>query len=189
MIRASVLPLVFLFAAANVLAQQSATFDKSSGVVLTRPLTPAADCPLGMKATHQPAVPASLNAGPAINGAPLVPRSSSAMAQRVRLTMTNLLPHKIVGAQFVVHGFSNKRRAINLQNAAQSPDLAKTIDVVLEMKEKGEASRDLALSRFTAVTSIDLNSITYADGSTWHASSPDACSVTPDMMMLVASTQ
>ena len=49
------------------------------------------------------------------------------------------------------------------------------------------ASSDLSLSRFTAVTSVDLNSITYADGTTWHTSSPAACSITPDLIMLVAA--
>src|ERR1700720_2297050 len=37
---------------------------------------------------------------------------------------------------------------------------------------KGPASRP-------AIRTFDVNSVTYADGSTWHASSPSACSVAP----------
>jgi hypothetical protein len=103
--------------------------------------------------------------------------------------MTNLLSREIVSAQFVVHGYSNKGRAMNLANSSSEPDLAKTVDVVLDVKGKSEASSDLSLSRFTAVTSIDLNSITYADGNTWSTPSAEACSVTPDSIMLVASSQ
>jgi hypothetical protein len=47
---------------------------------------------------------------------------------------------------------------------------------------------DLSLSHFTAVTSIDLDSITYADGSTWRSASAGACSVVPDKRMLIAAT-
>jgi hypothetical protein len=78
---------------------------------------------------------------------------------------------------------------MNLASSSPEPDLAKTVDVVLDVKGKSEASSDLSLNRFTAVTSIDLNSITYADGNTWHTPSPEACSITPDLIMLVASTQ
>jgi hypothetical protein len=172
MIRAGILPLVLLFAAPIVIAQQS--------TVLTLPRTPAATCPVGMQARHGVGVPVGMNA----ERSPIAPH-----AQRIHLTMTNLLPHEIVSAQFVVHGYSNKGRAMNLANSSSNPDLAKTVELVLDVKGKSEASSDLSLSRFAAVTSIDLNSITYADGNTWHTPSPEACSIAPDMLMLVASSQ
>jgi hypothetical protein len=58
-----------------------------------------------------------------------------------------------------------------------------------DVKGMGRASSDLSLNRFTAVTAIDLNSITYKDGATWHASSPGACSTIPDLIMLVAAAR
>ena len=173
MIRPGILPLVLLFAAPIVIAQSKST-------VLTLPRTPDASCPIGMQARHGAGIPVGMNAG----RSPITPP-----AQRIHLTMTNLLAHEIVSAQFVVHGYSNKRRAMNLANSSSNPDLVKTVEVVLDVKGKSEASSDLSLSRFSAVTSIDLNSITYADGSTWHTPSPEACSIAPDMLMLVASTQ
>jgi hypothetical protein len=38
----------------------------------------------------------------------------------------------------------------------------------------------------TAVLSIDLNSVTYADGSTGSFTGHDACRVVPDKLMLIA---
>jgi hypothetical protein len=172
MIRFGILPLVLVFAAPIVIAQS-----KSS--VLTLPPTPNATCPVGMQARHGAGIPVGMNA----ERGPTAPH-----AQKIHLTMTNLVAHEIVSAQFVVHGYSNKGRAMNLANSS-NPDLAKTVELVLDVKGKSEASSDLSLSRFAAVTSIDLNSITYADGNAWHTPSPEACSIAPDMLMLVASSQ
>ena len=192
MIRAGILPLVFLFAASTLFAQQSVPPGSTKSSVLHLPRTVGASCPIGMQARHGAGLPVAMSAGPSINGSPIDPNSPAfthERAQRIHLTMTNLLSREIVSAQFVVHGYSNKGRALNLANSSPEPDLAKTVDVVLDVKGKSEASSDLSLSRFTAVTSIDLNSITYADGNTWHTPSRQACSITPDLIMLVASSQ
>jgi hypothetical protein len=145
-----------------------------------------------MEARHATQTPVSMNAdgenglrqGPAINAPSGKVRPQ---LQRLRLTLTNPSSRDIVSAEFTAHGFSNKPRAMELSAGSNEPDLAKTIDLVLSVKGKGHASSDLSLNHFTAVTSIDLNSITYADGSTWHAPSPAACSITPSMVMLVAA--
>jgi hypothetical protein len=192
MSRAGILSLVFLFASPTIFAQQSVPPGNTKSTVLARPHIPEATCPIGMQARHGAGLPVGLYAGPSINGSPIAPNSpafTDARAQRIHLTMTNLLSREIVSAQFIVHGYSNKQRAMNLANSSSEPDLAKTVDVVMDVKGKSEASSDLSLSRFTAVTSIDLNSITYADGNTWHTPSAEACSITPDLIMLVASSQ
>jgi hypothetical protein len=192
MTRARFLPLVFLFAVPTLFAQQSVTPGSTKSTVLTLPRAPEASCPIGMQARRGAGLPVAMNAGPSINGSPTAPDSPAlthARAQKIHLTLTNLLSREIVSAQFVVHGYSNKGRAMNLANPSPEPDLAKTVDVVLDVKGKSDASSDLSLSRFTAVTSIDLSSITYADGNTWQTPSAEACSVTPDLIMLVASSQ
>jgi len=175
MIHARILPLVFLFAA-PVFAQSV------TPGTLTISRGPEASCPIAMQARLGTGLPVAMNAGAS-------PKDSPASTQRIHLTMTNLLAHEIVGEQFVVHGYSNKARGMNLANSSPEPDLAKTVDVVLDVKGKSEAFSDLLLSRFTAVASIDLRSITYADGNIWHTPSADACSIAPDLMMLVASSQ
>jgi hypothetical protein len=190
--RVSSLPLAFLLVTTFAVAQQPLTLHRSESTSLTVPRTAGAGCPIDMEARHAAQTPVSMNAdgkdvprqGPAIN-APrkqLVPQ-----LQRLHLTLTNPSSRDIVSAQLTAHGFSNKPRAMELSAGSNEPDLAKTIDIVLGVKGKGHASSDLSLNHFTAVTSIDLNSITYADGTTWHAPSPAACSITPSLAMLVAA--
>jgi hypothetical protein len=188
MIRARILPLVFLFTAPTIFAQQSGTPGNTKSTVLALPRAPESSCPIGMRARRSAGLPVSMNAGPPIEKSPKAP-NSPVSTQKIQLTMTNRLAHEIVSAQFVVHGYSSKTRAMSLANSSPEPDLAKTVDVVLDVKGKSEASSDLLLSRFAAVTSIDLKSITYADGNTWNTPSAEACSIAPDLMMLVASTQ
>jgi hypothetical protein len=191
--RGGVLPLAILFATAGAFAQQPAAPDSSKNVSLTHLREVGADCPLGVQASHGAGVPIAMNAGPAINGKPIVNGqplpwtrdSAPTLDQRLHLTMINLRAHDVVSAEITAHGFSDKWRAIDLTTTSQTPDLAKTVDVVLDLKGNGHASTNVSLNHFTAVTSIDLTSVTYADGSTWHATSQGACSVTPDLMMLV----
>jgi hypothetical protein len=178
--RTTILPALFLFAATSVYAQQPVTSHQAKSTLLTLQPAAGADCPLGMQASHGAGVPLARNAGSA---------DTSSLVQRIHLTMTNRQSHEMVSAQFIVHGYSDKRKAISLANSSPTPDLAKTVDVVLDVKGKGEASSDLSLRSFTAVTLIDLSSITYADGNIWRTSSPGACSIAPGLMMLVASTQ
>jgi hypothetical protein len=114
---------------------------------------------------------------PADQVAPSIPE------QRVDLRMINFLPHEIVNAEITVHGFSHKGRLMPV--STPTPDLAKTVDVALDVKGNSSASRELSLPHFSAIRTIDVNSVTYADGSTWHASSPGACSVAPSLIMAV----
>lgn len=191
---ASILPLAILFATSGALAQQSVTPASPNSTSLTFAPPQRIDlahCPVGLDAYHESGVPRAIIAdaesrpGPTINA----PTGQVRLQfQQLRVTLTNPSSQEIVRAQITAHGFSDKWRAIELSNPSNAPDLAKTVDVVMDVKRNGHASRDLSLSHFTAVTSIELNSITYADGSTWHASSPGACSVTPDLFMLVAAT-
>jgi hypothetical protein len=173
--RVSSLPLAFLLLSTFAVAQQPATLhlseDRSAG------------CPVDMEARHATQTPVSMNAGG--ENAPdnkVVPQ-----LQRLHLTLTNPSSRDIVSAQFTAHGFSKKPRAMDLSSGSNETDLAKTIDIALGVKGKGHASHDLSLNHFTAVTSIDLNSISYADGTTWRAPSPGACSITPSGVMLVAA--
>jgi hypothetical protein len=172
--RISSLPLAFLLASTFAVAQQSATLHLSENT--------SGGCPVGIEARHAMQTPVSMNAASNAPGKQVVPQ-----LQRLHLTLTNPSSRDIVSAQFTAHGFGNKPKAMDLSAGSNEPDLAKTIDVAVGVKGKSQASHDLSLNHFTAVTSIDLNSVTYADGTTWHAPSPAACSITPSMVMLVAA--
>jgi hypothetical protein len=181
--RVSSLPLAFLLVSTFAVAQQPATLHRSDNTSLTLSRAAGAGCPVDMEARHATQTPVSMNAGGEnAPGNKVVPQ-----LQRLHLTLTNPSSRDIVSAQFTAHGFSKKPRAMDLSSGSNEPDLAKTVDIALGVKGKGHASHDLSLNHFTAVTSIDLNSISYADGTTWRAPSPGACSITPSMVMLVAA--
>jgi hypothetical protein len=168
--RTSILPLFVVLTTSSALAQWN----------LARPLAlNPTSCPVGLHVRHADNSTVT-NAGND-HSRPAGP------AQRIQLVMTNPQSREIVSGQITVHGFSNQWRAIPLSGAAPAPDLAKTVDIALDVKGNGHASSDLSLSRFAAVTAIDVNWIQYADGSEWHTPSPGACSVAPDPLMLVAA--
>ena len=188
--RAGVLPLAILFATTCAMAQEnlSTSFSYTLPQRMDR-----AQCPVGLDASHGSGLPLLSFAdgenrqGPRVNR-PTGQTQLHLTFQHLHLTFTNPSSREIVSAQITAHGLSDNDRFIELSNPSNRPDLAKTVEVVMDVKANGHASKDLSLSNFTAITSIELNSITYADGSTWHASSPGACSVTPDLFMLVAAT-
>jgi hypothetical protein len=139
----------------------------------------ASKCPVGLEVEQNGSLVAYSNA-----------KSGSAddvdqrFSKRFDFTVTNLLPHEIVAAEITAHGFSYKWRIIPVSNA--TPNIWKTVDVALEVKGNSSASRELSFARFSSIRSFDVNSVTYADGSTWHASSPGACSVVPSGLMRIS---
>jgi hypothetical protein len=183
---ASILSLAILLTGTCALSQEPVTSSAANLVLATPPLRmDRTNCPVGLQVKHGPGLPISRSAdGPSINGKPLNGQvQKTDQSQGIHLTLINLSPQSIVSAQVVVHGFSNKRRYVPLSEA--DPDLARTVDVALEVNGNSQAGRNLSLSRFTAITAVDVNAITYADGSTWRTSSPGACSASPDLFMLV----
>jgi hypothetical protein len=136
----------------------------------------ATDCPIGLQVDHH----WSLQEREVLDGIP-----EAGLRQRIHLTMTNPQPRKIVGAQFTVHGFSRKAREMDL--ATPAPDMVKTIHLALNVDGNGQGASDLSLSLFAVVTAIDVDAVTYADGSRWSEASAGACSVTPNALMRVAA--
>jgi hypothetical protein len=184
---ASILSLAILLATTCAFSQETVMRSDTKLAMATPPLhMDSTNCPVGLQVKHGPGLPLEKNAeGPTINGKPLPYGQVKVQDQNqgINLTLSNLSPRSIVNAQVIVHGFSNKGRYIPLSGA--DSDLATTVDVALDVKGNGQASRNLSLSHFTAITAVDVNAITYADGSTWRTSSPGACSASPDLLMLV----
>jgi hypothetical protein len=183
---ASILSLTILLTTTCAFSQQTVIRSDPKLAVAKPPLhMDSINCPVGLEVKHATGLPSAVSAeDPAINGKAL-PGQVRLSVQNlgIHLILTNLSPLSIVNAQVVVHGFSNKWRYVPLSGA--DPDLATTVDVALDVKGNGQASRNLSLSQFTAITAVDVNAITYADGSTWRTSSPGACSASPDLFMLV----
>jgi hypothetical protein len=182
----SILPLAIVLATTGAIGQDTVLLrsPQATPSVLMQPRTFHADCPVSLKVNHGPSfLKKNTEYGP------FAPPAAKVQEQRIQLTMTNPSPKEIVSAQITVYGFSDKWRAIPLAGAKDTPDLRKTINLVLNVKGNDHVSSDLSLHRFTSVAYVDLDALTYADGATWKASSPSACSVSPDLMMLVSAAR
>ena len=190
--RASILSFVFLLSNALILGQQQLTKQDADSASLTHVRSAGTVCPIGVEA-NLVALPSVSNAGPSINGQPTQRKEPSLEGQQVtkdylqlHLDVSNPSSRDIVGAQFTVHGFSRKLRVIDPSDPSNAPDLWRTVDVALDVQENGHASSELSLTHFTAIiTSIDLNSVTYADGTQWQAPSPGVCSTIPNALMRI----
>jgi hypothetical protein len=88
-------------------------------------------------------------------------------------------------ATLAVHGFSNKGRMTEASQSG-SADAVRTVTVYLAEAQDSQAAGNIWAPELTAVTSIELVSLKYDDGSSWSAPSGQACRVTPDPMMLIS---
>jgi hypothetical protein len=139
---------------------------------------PAAHCPVSLNAQQMPGGDRWV-----VNGASVKP-----LAQRLHLTAT--APHSgpIVAANITVRGYTGKARLTPVGRFdSDTGDAARTLDVAFASGAGGEASTDIALAGFSAVTVVELNSITYSDGSRWKLSAGSSCRTWIDGIMLVAA--
>lgn len=106
-------------------------------------------------------------------------------AQQIHLTLGDGTAAKIVAATVTVHGFNARSRILPAANAEDGPSrITRTLNVSLSSEDQNQSAADLMLRGFTSVRSIDIDSLTYADGSTWK-SGERVCRVAPDLVMLV----
>jgi hypothetical protein len=112
------------------------------------------------------------------------------ISQSLNVRMDNSTRHDIVSAQITVHGLSPHYRLTPANaDAAANGDLTKHMQLDLTVDAGRHGDTDLRIYGFTSVQRIDLDSLTYADGTTWTASAERRCSVAPNGMMLVAAAQ
>jgi hypothetical protein len=138
---------------------------------------PAAHCPVSLHAQQMPGADRWV-----VNGVSIKP-----LAQRLHLTAT--APHSgpIVAANITVRGYAGKSRFTPVGAPDQDArDSARTLDVAFASGAGGEASTNIALAGFSAVTVVELNSITYSDGSRWKLSAGSSCRTWIDGVMLIA---
>jgi hypothetical protein len=181
----SILPLAIVLASTCAIGQDAVVHPGPNPLSLTGSPSPnSANCPVGLQVNHAVSLRERQT-----EYSPFAPPAPSVQEQRIQLTLSNPSLREIVRAQFTIRGLSDKWRAVPLADPRVVPDLARTVTVVLHVKRDGHASSDLSLSRFASITAVELNSLTYADGSTWRSSSPAACSVTPDPFMLVSAAR
>jgi hypothetical protein len=176
-------------AAQNAVPQQQAfgvagTTGRPSQSTVLRLAPRAAGCPVSLRAQHLADFGMIRTGNAAREG----------VGQRLHLALTDNRASRIVGATVTVHGYSNKSRLTETAMDSGASDAARTVTVPFSTVRSGApssapselAAGDVWVAGMTAVATIDLDSVTYADGSVWKFSGQAACRFTPDPLMLVA---
>jgi len=138
-------------------------------------LPPQASCPINLTARHAPGADRI-----EVNGVQI-----GAAAQKLHL-LVSPSSKRVIAASVTIHGFPNKVRAVQTMTTPDSSDATKTFDVRFPAGPE-EMATDLVVPGFSGETAIDLNSVTYADGSTWKLAAGSTCSSRIDPIMLVNS--
>jgi hypothetical protein len=151
----------------------------SSGTPTTLTIsTPPSNCPVGFSA--EPGV------GP---GMVIVVNGDTTASQKLKLQLSYLTdPHSsnITGAQITVHGLTAKGRIAPASSDPDDNTIAKQVDLALTIAPGRTASTAMLFKGFTSVRWITLDSLTYANGSTWHPAAHRSCSIIPNRYMAVA---
>lgn len=149
----------------------------ADGHAATTPVPLRNLCPVGLRAQHL----ADGNMVKTGNGHPKGP------GQRLHLTLTSPDARTLVSATFNVRGWTAARAHMEQTGAAHGPALAvRTLQAPLTAGTGRSASADLWAPGLTAVESVELLAVSYADGSTWTPAAGNSCRITPDPLMLIA---
>jgi len=108
--------------------------------------------------------------------------------QRLQLTLTYPDSKQITRARVTVHGLTAKGRLTPtpVRNHKAS-NVSRTFDVALSAgPDKKTASADLWVPGMTSVSTVELKSVVFADGSNWTLRGRAACHFVPDPVMLIA---
>lgn len=109
------------------------------------------------------------------------------------LTLTEHDARQIVEATVTAFGFPPQGAAMDLVahsvepgHHQKRPELRKMLDLKMARDGNGGVTAQLMLPGFAGVSSIELDSLTYSDGSTWQIAAGSGCRVAPDPLLLVA---
>jgi hypothetical protein len=113
-------------------------------------------------------------------------RSYQPYGQRISLNLRDTESDRILTATVRVRGWNGKHRVLSTPTDS-SPrwNAMKTLKVQFVEDKDGSVSGDLWIGGFTAVDSLQLIDLTYADGRIWKPSGSAACRVQPDPLMLI----
>jgi hypothetical protein len=110
-------------------------------------------------------------------------------AQRLRLILNSVRQgegdRKAVSATVMVHGTGAKARMQSLRSGPVSNSMVRTFEVDLAHWDEPGVSGEFLLPGFTSASQVDLDSVTYEDGTTWKLSRNHSCRVAPDPLMLI----
>ena len=165
---------VWLAVALSPVAMAAQSAGPSQATVLT--ISPAATgCPVSLRAQHKAD-------GSMVQVDNTHPRG---IGQWLHLVLEDRSASPPAKATVTVHGYSDKAR-ITQAAGGDGADAVKTLTVTFAPLDDRSVAGDLWAPGMTAVTRIDLDSVTYADGTMSSFAARQGCNVTPDPFMLVA---
>ena len=202
----AVLSLTFAFSSVSLVAQSA----PSAGYTTYRFGAVSNGCPVSMKLdqtlSHQvqtvqngvvmkmPATQLTLTVGVGVSSnfgvagmEGLGPKQPPAPANPARI------PAQVAFATATVHGFSTGPKFELISPGVsrnvrgnRSPAPQKSLKLQFNAKD-GSRVADMWLPGFGPVRWLDLDTITYTDGTTWKPAKGEACTVTPSLLMLVGA--
>ena len=168
-------------------AGQSSVSSSSLGVVTVTQIGPGGKtttltiampipCPVSMHANH-------LADGSMVKTGGAHPQRPG---QWLHVTLTSPDKRVLAKATFNVHGWTAKGRMEQTEAGRKSAPTWRTIQTPLTAGSGKTASADIWAPGLSAVSSVELLSVAFADGSTWAPAAGKSCRVMPDLMMAIA---
>jgi hypothetical protein len=132
--------------------------------------------------------PVSLRANQAAGGNSLEVDNAKpkGIAQGLRLLVVEPKSKQVVSASVTVRGLADKGRMVQtLSTDSETSDASRTLEAKFAAGAGNEGSAFIWVPGLTAVQAIDLDSVTYSDGTTWKMAESSVCRIVPDPLMLV----
>jgi hypothetical protein len=177
--RIAILPVFLLVSGAlSAVAQQPATVVLQAPAMASR----ASDCPIDMRVRQ-------VNGG-SLRQAGKDGARAAAFTARLRLLLndarlSNQASPRLVEATVTVHGTNGKGQILPA-DAKTDSQVKKIVTVQLSANGEPEVSGDLMLPGFTSANMVELNSVTYDDGTVRKFSAAATCRVAPERLMEVS---
>lgn len=166
------------FAIAGLAVATSGVAQTGKKLTIVIPASPDASCPVAMRAEH--GVDGRMRA---VKGA----APHSGQGQQLELTLHNAKPGAISAVRITAHGWDGTGRTLPAHETnSVDGNATATLGLKVSINPGKSAETDVWVSGLTAVDSIDLVGVSYADGSSWTPAASEACSVVPDPEMLIS---
>ena len=167
------IPLFLLLSCAALDAQLA---NQNQNIIIQLP-PQTGPCPVFMRAQH------------AADGDLLAVNSGhpKGIGQSLHLTVTSPDSRQIASATVTVRGLTPKGRVTQtLAGQDNAFDAEKTMDITFSASPGKGASADIWVAGLSAVKAIDMQSVTFTDGSTWKLPAERTCRTFPDPVMLIS---
>jgi hypothetical protein len=134
-------------------------------------------CPVSVRASH-------LADGRTIKAGTAHPKG---LGQRLHLTLTSPDSRSIASATVNVRGWTAKGRIEQTGKDESAVLPMRTLTVPFTAGADRTASADVWAPGLTAVSSVELISVAFEDGTTWTPAQGKTCQATPDPLMLITN--